>query len=77
MVNAHVQVKNDSHLRNRILTFILLGEQIAKVQLFLILVSLFQKFEFRFANGWTPKDLRGEPGITLRPPKCQYEAFVR
>ncbi|CAF0738196.1 unnamed protein product [Adineta steineri] len=53
------------------------GEQIAKIQLFLILVSLFQKFEFRFANDWTPKDLRGEPGITLRPPNCQYEAFVR
>ncbi|CAF1523118.1 unnamed protein product [Rotaria magnacalcarata] len=53
------------------------GEQIAKIQLFLILVSLFQKFEFRFANGWKPKDLRGEPGITLRPPNCQYQAFVR
>ncbi|CAF1421350.1 unnamed protein product [Rotaria magnacalcarata] len=53
------------------------GEQIAKIQLFLVLVSLFQKFEFRFANGWIPTDLRGQPGITLRPPKCQYEAFVR
>ncbi|CAF1203239.1 unnamed protein product [Adineta ricciae] len=53
------------------------GEQIAKIQLFLILVSLFQKFEFQFSNGWTPKDLRGQPGITLRPPNCQYEAFVR
>ncbi|CAF0802425.1 unnamed protein product [Rotaria sordida] len=53
------------------------GEQIAKIQLFLILVSLFQKFEFRFANGWIPKDLRGQPGVTLRPPNCQYEAFVR
>ncbi|CAF5016627.1 unnamed protein product, partial [Rotaria sp. Silwood1] len=53
------------------------GEQIAKIQLFLILVSLFQKFEFRFANDWIPKDLCGQPGITLRPPNCQYEAFVR
>ncbi|CAF1662134.1 unnamed protein product [Adineta ricciae] len=53
------------------------GEQIAKVQLFLILVSLFQKFEFHFANGWTPKDLRGQPGFTLRPPICQYQASVR
>jgi hypothetical protein len=61
-------------LRNN---FQFLGEQIAKIQLFLILVSLFQKFEFRFANDWIPKDLRGEPGITLRPPNCQYEAFVR
>ncbi len=54
-----------------------LGEQIAKTQLFLILVSLFQKFEFQYANNWTPTDLRGRPGITLRPPNCQYEAFVR
>jgi hypothetical protein len=54
-----------------------LGEQIAKIQLFLILVSLFQKFEFRFAHGLVPTDLRGQPGITLRPPPCQYEAFVR
>ena len=53
------------------------GEQIAKVQLFLILVSLFQKFQFRFANDWKPTDLRGQPGITLRPPNCQYEALVR
>ncbi|CAF0965514.1 unnamed protein product [Adineta ricciae] len=53
------------------------GEQIAKVQLFLILVSLFQKFEFHFANGWTPKDLRGQPGFTLRPPICHYQASVR
>ncbi|CAF4578993.1 unnamed protein product [Rotaria socialis] len=53
------------------------GEQIAKIQLFLILVSLFQKFEFRFVDGWRPKNLRGEPGITLRPPNCQYQAFVR
>ncbi|CAF2754987.1 unnamed protein product [Rotaria sp. Silwood2] len=53
------------------------GEQIAKIQLFLILVSLFQKFEFRFVDGWVPKDLRGLPGITLRPPNCQYQAFVR
>lgn len=53
------------------------GEQIAKIQLFLILVSLFQKFEFRFANNWSPADLRGQPGITLRPPNCQYEAIVR
>ncbi|CAF1193935.1 unnamed protein product [Rotaria sp. Silwood1] len=53
------------------------GEQIAKIQLFLILVSLFQKFEFHFVDGWIPKDLRGQPGITLRPPNCQYQAFVR
>ncbi len=49
----------------------------AKIQLFLVLVSLFQKFEFRFADGWVPKDLRGQPGITLRPPNCQYQALVR
>lgn len=49
----------------------------AKVQLFLVLVSLFQKFEFHFANNWSPADLCGQPGITLRPPNCQYEAFVR
>ncbi|CAF0888894.1 unnamed protein product [Adineta steineri] len=53
------------------------GEQIAKVQLFLILVSLFQKFEFSFADGWVPKDLCGQPGFTLRPPNCQYQASVR
>ena len=71
----HAQVKFSDRL-NRYLIF-LVGEQIAKTQLFLILVSLFQKFEFRFANDWKPKDLRGQPGITLRPPNCQYEAFVR
>jgi hypothetical protein len=54
-----------------------LGEQIAKIQLFLILVSLFQKFHFQFAHNWTPTSLRGQPGITLRPPSCQYQASVR
>jgi len=59
------------------LVFFIIGEQIAKIQLFVVLVSLFQKFEFHFADGWKPKDLRGQPGITLRPPDCQYQAFVR
>lgn len=57
--------------------FYFLGEAIAKIQLFLVLVSLFQKFEFKFANDWKPKDLRGTPGISLRPPSCQYQALVR
>ena len=79
LVNVHVQVKLFRWIEAILIDcfLFLVGEQIAKTQLFLVLVSLFQKFEFQFANDWKPKDLRGQPGITLRPPNCQYEAFVR
>ncbi|XP_076808222.1 cytochrome P450 2U1-like [Clavelina lepadiformis] len=43
-----------------------LGQQLAKMELFIATVSLFQKFSFALPPGTTP-DMEGEPQVTLRP----------
>ena len=43
-----------------------LGQKLAKMELFIVTISLFQKFSFALPPGTTP-DMEGESVVTLRP----------
>ncbi|KAE8300262.1 Cytochrome P450 2U1 [Larimichthys crocea] len=50
-----------------------MGEQLAKMELFLMVTSLLQAFRFRLPEG-TPPNLQGRFGLTLAP--CSYSVCV-
>ncbi|KAG7221846.1 hypothetical protein INR49_017022, partial [Caranx melampygus] len=47
-----------------------MGEQLAKMELFLMVTSLLQSFTFRLPEGTSPPSLQGRFGLTLSP--CPY-----
>ncbi|XP_070844320.1 cytochrome P450 2U1 [Chaetodon trifascialis] len=51
-----------------------MGEQLAKVELFLTVTSLLQAFRFRLPEGTPPPSLQGRFGLTLAP--CPYAVCV-
>lgn len=51
-----------------------MGEQLAKMELFLTVTSLLQAFKFRLPEGTPPPSLRGRFGLTLAP--CPYTVCV-
>ncbi|XP_029290208.1 LOW QUALITY PROTEIN: cytochrome P450 2U1 [Cottoperca gobio] len=51
-----------------------MGEQLAKMELFLQVTSLLQAFKFRLPEGTPPPSLRGRFGLTLAP--CPYTVCV-
>lgn len=51
-----------------------MGEQLAKMELFLTVTSLLQAFEFRLPEGTPPPSLNGRFGLTLAP--CPYTVCV-
>ncbi|XP_076584833.1 cytochrome P450 2U1 [Chaetodon auriga] len=51
-----------------------MGEQLAKVELFLMVTSLLQAFRFRLPEGTPPPPLQGRFGLTLAP--CPYAVCV-
>ncbi|XP_066283978.1 cytochrome P450 2U1-like [Branchiostoma lanceolatum] len=56
---------------------ICLGEQLAKMELFLFLTSLLQRFTFKLPEGAPEPDLSGDIGITLLPKPYKLQAFPR
>ncbi|XP_040891246.1 cytochrome P450 2U1 [Toxotes jaculatrix] len=51
-----------------------MGEQLAKMELFLTVTSLLQAFKFRLPEGTPPPTLHGRFGLTLAP--CPYSVCV-
>ncbi len=51
-----------------------MGEQLAKMELFLTVTSLLQAFKFRLPEGKPPPPLHGRFGLTLAP--CPYTVCV-
>lgn len=51
-----------------------MGEQLAKMELFLTVTSLLQAFKFRLPEGKPPPPLQGRFGLTLAP--CPYTVCV-
>ncbi|XP_074538368.1 cytochrome P450 2U1 [Halichoeres trimaculatus] len=51
-----------------------MGEQLAKMELFLTVTSLLQTFKFRLPEGTQPPSLRGRFGLTLAP--CSFTVCV-
>lgn len=51
-----------------------MGEQLAKMELFLMVTSLLQAFRFRLPEGRPPPPLQGRFGLTLAP--CPYTVCV-
>ncbi|XP_041640293.1 cytochrome P450 2U1 [Cheilinus undulatus] len=51
-----------------------MGEQLAKMELFLTVTTLLQSFKFRLAEGTPPPTLQGRFGLTLAP--CSYPVCV-
>ncbi|XP_078671816.1 cytochrome P450 2J2-like [Branchiostoma floridae x Branchiostoma belcheri] len=56
---------------------ICLGEQLAKMELFLFLTSLLQQFTFKLPEGVPEPDMSGEIGVTLQPKPYKLEAIPR
>ncbi|XP_078591227.1 cytochrome P450 2U1-like [Branchiostoma floridae x Branchiostoma japonicum] len=56
---------------------ICLGEQLAKMELFLFLTSLLQKFTFKLPEGAPVPDMSGEIGVTLLPKPYKLQAISR
>ena len=57
-----------------------IGESLARSQLFIIFVSILQKFSFEFESDKVkenPNLLDGVPGITLNPPNVTFKVSVR
>uniref|UniRef100_A0A4W5S1B2 Cytochrome P450 2U1 n=1 Tax=Hucho hucho TaxID=62062 RepID=A0A4W5S1B2_9TELE len=52
-----------------------MGEQLAKMELFLMFTSLLQAFSFRLPEGLAPPPMHGRFGLTLVP--CPYTVTVR
>ncbi|XP_055769832.1 cytochrome P450 2U1-like [Salvelinus fontinalis] len=52
-----------------------MGEQLAKMELFLMFTSLLQAFSFRLPEGLVPPPMHGRFGLTLAP--CSYTVTVR
>ncbi|XP_055769834.1 cytochrome P450 2U1-like [Salvelinus fontinalis] len=52
-----------------------MGEQLAKMELFLMFTSLLQAFSFRLPEGLAPPPMHGCFGLTLAP--CSYTVTVR
>ncbi|XP_036789692.1 cytochrome P450 2U1-like isoform X1 [Oncorhynchus mykiss] len=52
-----------------------MGEQLAKMELFLMFTSLLQAFSFRLPEGLAPPPMHGRFGLTLAP--CSYTVIVR
>ncbi|XP_031670356.1 cytochrome P450 2U1 [Oncorhynchus kisutch] len=52
-----------------------MGEQLAKMELFLMFTSLLQAFSFRLPEGLAPPPMHGRFGLTLAP--CSYTVTVR
>lgn len=51
-----------------------MGEQLAKMELFLMFTNLMQAFTFRLPNGKPPPPMHGRFGLTLAP--CSYTVCV-
>lgn len=51
-----------------------MGEQLAKMELFLTVTSLLQAFKFRLPEGKRPPPLHGRFGLTLAP--CPFTVCV-
>lgn len=51
-----------------------MGEQLAKMELFLTVTSLLQAFKFRLPEGIPPPPLHGRFGLTLAP--CPFTVCV-
>ncbi|XP_030643825.1 cytochrome P450 2U1 [Chanos chanos] len=51
-----------------------MGEQLAKMELFLIFTNLIQAFSFKFPEGHPPPPMHGRFGLTLAP--CPYTVSV-
>ncbi|XP_066535009.1 cytochrome P450 2U1 [Hoplias malabaricus] len=51
-----------------------MGEQLAKMELFLMFTSLMQAFNFRLPDGHAPPPMHGRFGLTLAP--CPYKVCV-
>ncbi|XP_070712528.1 cytochrome P450 2U1 [Pempheris klunzingeri] len=51
-----------------------MGEQLAKMELFLMVTNLLHAFKFRLPEGTPPPPLHGRFGLTLAP--CQYSVCV-
>lgn len=51
-----------------------MGEQLAKMELFLTVTTLLQAFKFRLPEGVPPPPLHGRFGLTLAP--CPYTVCV-
>lgn len=51
-----------------------MGEQLAKMELFLTLSGLLQTFSFTLPQGTPPPSLRGRFGLTLSP--CPFRVCV-
>lgn len=52
-----------------------MGEQLAKMELFLMFTSLLQAFSFSLPEGLAPPPMHGRFGLTLAP--CPYTVAVR
>lgn len=51
-----------------------MGEQLAKMELFLMFTSLMQAFTFRLPEGHQPLSMHGRFGLTLAP--CRFSVCV-
>lgn len=51
-----------------------MGEQLAKMEIFLMFTSLMQAFTFRLPEGKPPPPMHGRFGLTLAP--CPYTVCV-
>ncbi len=52
-----------------------MGEQLAKMELFLMFTSLMQAFTFRFPEGKPAPSMHGRFGLTLAP--CPFTVCVK
>lgn len=52
-----------------------MGEQLAKMELFLMFTSLMQAFTFRFPEGKSAPSMHGRFGLTLAP--CPFTVCVK